>query len=203
MQDARMPFKPLDRMETERLLLRPLAPEDCQALFEQMLGDPETMQDLALQRHADAWMTHDYITESMLGWRFGTRFRYGLFGKDDGALSAIIELTPRLPQIELGVVISRSGGNRRRRDGIVALRQLLAWLIAQPGIYRVFACCAVDGRAYSAMERLGFTREGVMVNYEARPNRGLVAADSYLYAMTRSVASPASIDEAAACEAHA
>lgn len=180
-----MSFEPLERMETERLLLRPLVPEDCQALFEQMLSDLDTMWDLPLERHVDAWQTQEYITESMAGWRFGTRYRYGLFGKDDGNLCAIIELTPRLPQIELGVMISRKGGNRRRRDGIAALRDLLDWVMTQPGVFRVIACCAVDGRAYSAMERLGFVREAIMVNYEARPNRGLLAADSYLYAMTR------------------
>lgn len=199
-----MPFEPLERMETGRLLLRPLVPEDCQALFEQMLGDPETMRDLALARHTDAWQTHDYITESMVSWRYGTRFRYGLFGIDDGALCALIELTPRPPQVELGVTISRKGGNRRRRDGIAALRQLLDWLIAQPGIYRIFACCAVDGRAYSAMERLGFTREGTMINYEARPNRQQVAADSFLYAMTRKVPQPEPVEAAvvaAVCDA--
>ena len=122
-----MPFKPFESMETERLLFRPLTPDDCQALFGQMLSDPETMQDLAIARHTDAWMTHEYITESMLGWRHGTRFRYGLFGKESGELSAIVELTPRLPQVELGVVISRKGGTRRRRDGIIALKQLLDW----------------------------------------------------------------------------
>lgn len=198
-----MPFTPFESMETERLLFRPLAPDDCQALFEQMLSDFETMQDLAIARHTDAWMTHEYITESMLGWRHGTRFRYGLFGKENGELSAIIELTPRLPQVELGVVISRKGGTRRRRDGIVALKQLLDWLIGQPGVYRVFACCAVDGRAYSAMERLGFTREGTLINYEARPNRQLVAADSYLYAMTRTAPLPAAAGQIVECEEQA
>lgn len=185
-------FTPFALMETDRLFFRPLEPGDCQSLFEQMLSDPETMQDLAIARHTDAWMTHDYLTESMLGWRHGTRFRYGLFGKEHGELSAIIELTPRPPQMELGVVISRKGGARRRRDGIVALKQMLDWLIKQPGVYRIFACCAVDGRAFSAMERLGFVREGTMINYEARPNRHLTAADSYLYAMTR----PAPLPEA-------
>lgn len=185
-----MSFKPLERMETDRLLLRPLAAQDCQAVFEQMLSDLDTVLDLPIARHANAWETQAYITDSLAGWHGGWRFRYGLFGKDDGKLTAIVELTPMPPRIELGVIISKKDGNRRRRDGIAALRQLLEWVIAQPDIYRIFAYCAVGGRAYSAMERLGFTREGVVVNHDARPNRNLPAVDSYLYAMTRPVAAP-------------
>ncbi|WP_193727492.1 GNAT family N-acetyltransferase [Paraburkholderia atlantica] len=186
-----MVFKPFETMSAHGLIARPLTPDDCPTLFEQMFSDHETMLDLVTPRHTDAWATHEYITESMTGWQYGLRYRYGLFDEDDGALTAIVELTPRLPQVELGVMISRQGGSRKRRTGILALRIILDWLIAQPGVYRVSACCAVDGRAHSSMERLGFCREGTMVNYEARPNRGLVAGDSYLYALTRPVAAEA------------
>ena len=37
------------------------------------------------------------------------------------------------------------------------------------------------------MERLGFTLEARVKNHECRPNRGLAAADCYLFAMTRPV----------------
>jgi [ribosomal protein S5]-alanine N-acetyltransferase len=52
-------------------------------------------------------------------------------------------------------------------------------------VYRVFACCAVDGAAHSSMERLGFVQEARLTNHEPRPNRGLAANDSFLYALTR------------------
>ncbi|MFC0691940.1 GNAT family N-acetyltransferase [Paraburkholderia humisilvae] len=172
-------------METATLLLRPLEPGDTQMVFEQMLSDPDTVQDIDIVRHTDASMTHEYITEALVGWKVGAVYRYALVGKENGTLTALIELTPRLPQITIGVVISRKGGYRRRRTGIAALRELLRRVLEQPGVYRICAYCAVDGLAYSSMERLGFKREALLVNYEARPNRGLLAADSYLYAMTR------------------
>ncbi|MEX3954275.1 GNAT family N-acetyltransferase [Paraburkholderia sp. EG287B] len=204
-QEVSMELKPFDTMSAYGLIARPLTPDDCPTLFEQMFSDNETMLDLVIPRHTDAWATHAYITESMTGWQYSLRYRYGLFGEDDGALTAIVELTPRLPQVELGVMISRQGGSRKRRKFILALRVILDWLITQPGVYRVFACCAVDGRAHSSMERLGFCREGTMINYEARPNRGLVAGDSYLYAMTRPVAQGGGPGEARArgmCDHH-
>jgi RimJ/RimL family protein N-acetyltransferase len=159
-------------------------------LFEQMLSDADTTKDLAFACHRDIYATHDYIPDALTCWKFGTLYRYALVCKESDALTAIIELTPRLPQITLGVVISRTGGHRRRRTGIAALREFLRQVLEQPGVYRICAYCAVDGLAYSSMERLGFKREGLLVNYEARPNRGLAAADSYLYAMTRPAGAP-------------
>jgi len=182
-----MTYEPIIIMETPRLLLRPLGPEDTQMLFEQMLGDAETVHDLSIRRHEDALATHEYITEALVGWKTGVLYRYALVARDNGTLTAVIELAPRLPQITLGVMISRKGGNRRRRDGVEALRLLLRQVLFQPGVYRICAYCAVDGQAHTSMERLGFRREGRLVNHEARPNRGLPAADSYLYAMTRPV----------------
>jgi Acetyltransferases, including N-acetylases of ribosomal proteins len=114
----------------------------------------------------------------------------------------VIELQPRPPRAEVGVIISRRGGARRRRAGLDALRKFLEWLIAQPQIYRVFACCAVDGNAYTAMERLGFTLEAKLTNYEHRPNLGLPAGDSYLYAMTRPLAPPHMADTYAWMDQH-
>jgi [ribosomal protein S5]-alanine N-acetyltransferase len=180
-------YEPIVRIETAGLLLRPLEADDTQMLFEQMLSDADTVKDLAFVRHHDVYATHEYVTEAIVGWTVGSIYRYALVCARSGVLTGIIELTPRLPQITLGVTISRKGGHRRRRAGITLLRELLRRLLDQPGVYRICAYCAVDGRAYSSLERLGFKREGLLVNYETRPNRGLAAADSYIYAMTRSV----------------
>jgi RimJ/RimL family protein N-acetyltransferase len=109
----------------------------------------------------------------------------------------MIELRPNLPRVEFGVLISRQGGARRRRAGLHALRKLIDWLIAQPSIFRIEACCTVDGVAHRAMERLGFTLEGKLVNYGCLPNLGLAAPDAYLYALTRPVP-PKTVHPAAA-----
>ncbi|MDR3096660.1 MAG: GNAT family N-acetyltransferase [Paraburkholderia sp.] len=185
-----MCFVPLDRMTTPALLLRPLASADAPELFDQMLGDADTMRDLPLARHTRVQDTAAFIDEALRGWQNGTLIRYALECRDTRRLTALIELKPALPRVEIGVIISRAGGARRRRAGVLALQQLIDWLIEQPGVYRVFACCAVDGLAHSVMERLGFVHEATLKNYEARPNRGLLAADSYLYTLTRAAPVP-------------
>jgi [ribosomal protein S5]-alanine N-acetyltransferase len=179
------PFLPPRRIESDDLLLRPLEPRDAQALFDDMLGDPDTTRHLSFARHATLDETLVYIEQAERGWETGELIRWVLEDKASGALSAVIELRPLPPRVELGVMIARRGTARRRRAGLYVLRKLLKWLLVQPPVYRIYACCATDGDAYRSMERLGFTLEAKLINYEPRPNLGLVAADSYLFAMTR------------------
>lgn len=177
-------------IESDAIRMRPPEPRDAPALFEQMLGDAATMRDLSCKLHTTLDETHAFIDESQAGWQSGTLIRWVLEDRATGGLTAMIELRPFPPRVELGVMISRHGGARRRRAGLYALRKLLAWLLAQPPFLRIYAYCSVDGDAHSSMERLGFTLEAKLTNYECRPNRGLLAGDSYLYAMTRRAPSP-------------
>ncbi|MDR6448585.1 RimJ/RimL family protein N-acetyltransferase [Paraburkholderia terricola] len=177
-------------IESDELLMRPPEPRDAQALFDDMLSDVATTRDLSFARHTQLDETLAFIDEAQEGWRTGTLIRWVLEDRASSRLTGLIELRPHPPRVELGVVISRRGGARRRRAGLYALRKLLKWLIAQPPFLRVFAYCAVDGDAHSSMERLGFTLEAKLTNHECRPNRGLIAADSYLYAMTRPLHPP-------------
>lgn len=183
-------FHAPELIESDELLLRPPEPRDAQALFDEMFSDPDTVRHLTYLRHATLDDTLAFIDMAQKDWQSGELPRWVLEDKASGRLTGMIELQPRPPRAEFGVIITRRGGARRRRAGLDALRKFLKWLIAQPQIYRVFACCAVDGNAYTAMERLGFTLEAKLTNYEARPNLGLPAGDSYLYAMTRPLAPP-------------
>ncbi|KVU59697.1 GCN5 family acetyltransferase [Burkholderia ubonensis] len=184
------PFKPPRLIETDALLLRPLEFRDAEELFDCIFSDFDTMRDLAWHIHAHVEETRKFIALSNAGWETGAYVHWALECKQTRRITALIELRIETPRIELGYVVCRRGATRRRRSGILALRKLTQWLINQPGIYRVFAHCAVDGRSHTMMERLGFELEGVVKNHEARPNIGVLAGDSYLYAMTRSAPPP-------------
>ncbi|MFM0670857.1 GNAT family N-acetyltransferase [Paraburkholderia sediminicola] len=174
-------------IESDTLLLRPPQPSDAQALFDEMLSDVETTLHLGFPRHTTLDDTLAFIELSKRGWETGALAHWLLEDKASGRITALIEMRPEPPRVELGVIISRRGGARRRRDGLYALRRLLKWLLVQPPIFRIYAYCAVDGHAHSSMERLGFRLEGRLTNHEYRPNLDLFAGDSYLYAMTRPV----------------
>ncbi|KWK69157.1 GNAT family N-acetyltransferase [Burkholderia ubonensis] len=188
-----IPFKPPRLIETDTLLLRPLEFRDAEELFDCIFSDFDTMRDLAWRIHAHVDETRTFIALSRAGWETGAYVHWALECKQTRRITALIELRIETPRIELGYVVCRRGATRRRRSGILALRKLTQWLINQPGIYRVFAHCSVDGRSHTMMERMGFTLEGVVKNHEARPNIGVLAGDSYLYAMTRNAPSTPSL----------
>ncbi|AXK62487.1 GNAT family N-acetyltransferase [Burkholderia sp. IDO3] len=180
-----MRFPPLTPFETEWLILRPLVPDDAAALFEQMLGDAETMKYLPILRHGDLAQTHAYIAEARRGWRDGTLIRYACECRATGQLAAVIELTPDLPCVRLSVMIAKRGGTRRRRACLMALQELLGWLLAQRGVQRIYAHCVTGGPAGDCIERLGFRCEALLKRHEPQPNRELPMADCHLYVLTR------------------
>lgn len=184
------PFRFPALIESADLLMRPPEPRDAKALFDEMLGDVATTRHLSFRRHTQIDETLAFIEDSAQGWRSGELIRWVLEDRATGRLTGMIELRPHPPRVEVGVMISRCGGARRRRAGLHALRKLLAWMLAQPPILRIYAYCAVDGDAHSSMEKLGFTLEAKLTHYECRPNLGLLAGDSYLYAMTRPLQAP-------------
>ncbi|MEK6298051.1 MAG: N-acetyltransferase, partial [Paraburkholderia tropica] len=70
-----MRFIPLDRINAPTLLVRPLTRADAPALFDQMLGDADTMRDLPLARHTRLDDTAAFIDEALRGWQDGTLIR--------------------------------------------------------------------------------------------------------------------------------
>ena len=178
-------FRPPELIETERLYMRPLVDSDANELFNVLFGDPATTLDLS-------WRTHHHIDESRNsilrlaeGWRNGTYFSWGLFEKKSGQLIGMLEMHGRLPRVEIGLITSLVPGRLRTRAWSEMLHKFLDWLIEQPNVCRIEAFCSVTGKAAPLMSRMGFVCEGILRNYEARPNRGMSAGDSYLFAITK------------------
>ncbi|MCU9953657.1 GNAT family N-acetyltransferase [Burkholderia sp. BKH01] len=188
-------IRPPELIDTERLHLRPLTADDAREAFDALFGDPATTLDLPWPMHRGVDETRACIGRLAEGWRSGAFFSWGLFEKRDGRLIGTLEMHGRLPRVEIGLVTSFAPGRVRTRAWSEMLRRFLDWLIAQPGVYRIEAFCSVTGRAAPFMPKLGFVSEGVVRNYEARPNRGMSAGDSYLFAITRA---PGPLGEAVA-----
>jgi len=188
-------IRPPELIETERLHLRPLTAADAHEAFDALFGDPATTLDLPWPMHRSVDETRACIGRLAEGWRSGAFFSWGLFEKRDGRLIGTLEMHGRLPRVEIGLVTSFAPGRVRTRAWSEMLRRFIDWLIAQPGVYRIEAFCSVTGRAAPFMPKLGFVSEGVVRNYEARPNRGMSAGDSYLFAITRA---PGPLGEAVA-----
>ncbi|HTH73837.1 MAG TPA: GNAT family N-acetyltransferase [Trinickia sp.] len=184
-------FVPPRFIETDDLLLRPFAEGDAPQFFYALFGDPAVTEWLPTPTLNSVDDARSMIGKMQLGWERNTCFAWALEDKETGHISAMIEIRPCLPRVELGVAISMRTTHRRRRAGLVALRKLIDWVLAQPGVYRLYACCSPQAKSTPVMEKLGFKLEGRLVNWDARPNAGMRIDDALMFAMTK----PARADE--------
>ncbi|RKP44597.1 GNAT family N-acetyltransferase [Trinickia fusca] len=178
-------FNPPRFIETEHLLLRPFAEADAPQLYYALFGDPAVTEWLPIKTLESVDEARALIRKMLHGWEQHSCYTWALEDKETGYLSAIIEVRPNLPRLELGAAISMRNTHRRRRAGIVALRKLIDWMIAQPSVHRIYACCSPNAKSAPVMQKLGFELEGRLVNWDARPNRGLEADDVLMFALTR------------------
>jgi len=178
-------FVPPHVIDIGEIRLRPFVDADADALFHTLLGDAAVTEWLPLPTHRSVDESRAFIRGCEDGWMRATRFTWALEDRTSRRLLAAIELVPSLPRAELGVIISRRDGHRRRRASLATLLKLIDWLMAQPQLCRLNAYCAPQGLAASTMTKLGFTLEGRLPHWEARPNRGEQAGDALLFAITR------------------
>ena len=67
-----------------------------------------------------------------------------------------------------------------------AVGAVVAWLVDQPGIYRVWAYCAVDHvRSIRVLERAGMTYEGTLRRWVVLPNLSDEPCDARVYSWSR------------------
>lgn len=178
-------FVPPRFIETDDLLLRPFAEGDAPQFFYALFGDPAVTEWLPTPTLNSVDDARAMIGKMQLGWERNTCFAWALEDKATGHISAMIEIRPCLPRVELGVAISMRSTHRRRRAGLVALRKLIDWVLAQPGVYRLYACCSPQAKSTPVMKKLGFKLEGRLVNWDARPNAGMRIDDALMFAMTK------------------
>jgi RimJ/RimL family protein N-acetyltransferase len=67
-----------------------------------------------------------------------------------------------------------------------AIGAVTQWAFNNPLVSRVWAVCDLENRASArALEKSGFTKEGVLGDYSVHPNISAQPRDCYSYAMTR------------------
>jgi ribosomal-protein-alanine N-acetyltransferase len=150
-------------METERLILRPLRPEDSEGLF-RIFSDPEVTRHLEitpLKFASEGKALLDYFNGQF---ERKTGVRWGIEQKKDGVLLG----TCGFHSVELWVFkaeLSYDIGRPYWGQGIVpeAARALLRHAFEVMGMNRVQASVIPEAAASAkVLEKLGFLREGVL-----------------------------------------
>jgi RimJ/RimL family protein N-acetyltransferase len=168
-------------LHTERLLLRPLHPDDAPALYG-IYSDPKVMRYWSGTPWPDETKAHEMIARDAAAMRAGEHVRLGLARADDGAMigtCTLFALNAQCRRAEVGYALAHAAWGRGYMHE--ALRALLAYGFGELALNRVEA--DVDPRnAASAktLERLGFRQEGYL------RERWIVAdevSDSSLYGL--------------------
>jgi RimJ/RimL family protein N-acetyltransferase len=162
------------RLEGERVALRPLRPEEVDAVLDagdRLGGTPRARLRRRLARSGRWVRGHlDLAIEAD--------------GRLVGEIQARGDPAQTLPGgvFEIGIVIY-DPADRGRGLGTEAVALLTGWLLGQAGAARVQASTAVDNAGMRRLlERLGFACEGIM---RAFMPEGAGRADYALYAVTR------------------
>jgi ribosomal-protein-alanine N-acetyltransferase len=178
------PMNPPERLETDRLVLRPPTLADGESVFITYAQDPEVTRYLTWQPHPSITQTLEFLAGCMEAWRGDCRFPYIITLK--GADSAIGMIEVRLDGFKAEVGYGMGRAHWGKGYMTEAVRALIAWALGQTEIYRVWAICDVDNIASRrVMEKAGMQQEGILRREIIHPNISTEPRDCYLYAIVK------------------
>jgi ribosomal-protein-alanine N-acetyltransferase len=173
-----------DRLETARLLLRPIAASDAAAIFEGYAQDAKVLRYLSFRPHRDMADTEAYIARCLATPAESGR-TYVLIDSVAGGLLGAFDLRRAQPhRLDCGYVLARVAWGR----GLMteALSTVVGWAIRQDAIWRIGGVCDVDNRASArVMEKAGMLQEGILRRWLVHPNLGPEPRDCLCYALAR------------------
>ena len=173
-----------DTFGTARLLLRPIAVEDAEAIFDTYAQDKEVTRYTIWKPHHSRAETQAYV-ERCVATPASVERTYMLVGRDDNVIRGALRLCrPASHRLESGYLMAR----RWWRQGLMteALIEVAGWAMAQPLVFRISAVCDVENVGSArVLEKSGFVREGVLRRWMMHPNVSNEPRDCYSYARVR------------------
>ncbi|MFE0681643.1 GNAT family N-acetyltransferase [Streptomyces sp. NPDC058961] len=149
-------------LTTERLLLRPVGPQDADAAYA-ACQDPDiqrwtTVPSPYLREHAEAF-TSSYGPD---GWRHDTDYTFAVLTADGSVLVAMMSVTRRGPGCaELGFWAAKE--HRGRGYAVEAAARLSRWAFEAAAVDRLEWRAEVGNEASRAVAlKVGFTLEGIL-----------------------------------------
>ena len=183
-QPYRRRMRPPETLETERLRLRPVWRSDAGDIFGYASAVPST-RFMPFPRHCNIAASLAFAERCESQWASGASFPWAVIEKASGRFLGVIELRLSPPKADFGYIFGEASWGRGFATEAVCT--VVAWAIAQPPIFRVWATCHPDNAASAAvLRKAGLSHEATLENWEARPQLGELAGPSHFYARTRS-----------------
>jgi ribosomal-protein-alanine N-acetyltransferase len=146
--------------------------------------DPAVTRYLSWRCHTDHLEAREAIQRFLTRWESETEFCWMIFDRRTEELIGSIAARPEERGFNLGFLLAQAWwGRGLMPEAIGAVTQ---WAFSNPFVSRVWAVCDLENRASArALEKSGFTKEGVLRDYSLHPNISAQPRDCYSYAMTR------------------
>jgi len=186
--NGQAPFKempiPEREWQTERLVARPAARADARPIFEHYASDPVVAKYMTWRPHRDVEETISFLQRCESVWADGSAFPWSLWAKNDGGLVGLLEIRVHGATVDLGYALIQP----RWRQGFMseAVGWVVAWALAQPDVFRVWATCDTENLASArVLERVGMECEGVLRRWLVHPNLSDVPRDALCYSIVK------------------
>jgi [ribosomal protein S5]-alanine N-acetyltransferase len=173
-----------DRLQTARLILRPIALGDAPAIFAGYAQDPEVVRYLSWRPHQRIAETEAYLARCLAASPARAR-TYALVVRAENRLVGAFEWRrPEPYRVDCGYVLARPFWGRGLMTEVLAEAARSA--IAEPDIWRIGAVCDVANLASArVMEKAGLICEGILRRWLVHPNASPEPRDCFSYALTR------------------
>ena len=171
-------------IETERLRLRPPAPQDAETIFAAYAQDPVVTRFLVWAPHNSIAVTRQFIIICIASWQSARAFAYVLTSRASGQVIGMLEVRPAGYRANIGFVLARAHWGQ----GIMpeAVRAVVELALSSLALFRVDATCDVDNQAsVRTLEKSGFIKEGRLARYLVHPNISPEPRDCFMYAACR------------------
>lgn len=178
-------MKPPEIFQTTRLILRKPVQEDDVNIFSTYAQNPKVTEYLTWVPHTDISVTRQVVKSFIHSWETGDEFPFVIESKDNKELMGMITIRiDALHGANFGYVLAEEyWGNGYMTE---ALREVLAWLMDQENIYRVWAFHDIDNPASGkVMEKVGMQCEGVMRKWSIHPNISDKPRDCRCYSIVK------------------
>lgn len=159
-----MNFIGTEKLETKRLILRKLSPDDAENIFKNWASDDEVTKYLIWESHKNLEITKEYLKNAVEEYENPKNFNWCIelksIGEPIGTISCK-NLDENVKKIEVGYCI----GRRWWGNGIAAeaLRKVIDFLIFKVGVNRVEAYHDVRNFASGrVMQKAGMKIEGLL-----------------------------------------
>lgn len=171
---------PPEQIDGVRVRLRRATPEDAPALF-LAAANPMVMKYMEWAAQTSDTQARQHLEGAAQRWNEGAEFQWIIEDQASGALAGTISIRPKGHSADIGYFLAQA--HWRKGFALEAGQIVVAWLKAQPEIFRIWATAdAENTRSHKVLERLGLKREGTLRMASCRPNIGGDPRDTALYA---------------------